>query len=388
MSKVYICDFALNCHLGKSKAEVAQRLFDSGYRVEPKVEHLISGHTTPFFQIRNKLGDLERQFEKYNSRNNQIAYSVLKQIKPTVDHLKCQFGVERIAVVGATSTTGIDHFEKYMRVKSKQTAIEKFFFQYQEVGNLNEFISEYLGLKGLSYCISTACSSGGKVFAEGMRLLAANFCDAVVVGGCDSRSELTLNGFDSLGAISDEICNPFSKNRKGINIGEGAAFFVLTREPADFELVSVGESSDAYHISSPEPEGRGAELAIRLAIERGGLKPDDIDYINLHGTATKKNDEMESLLINRVFGGNTPVSSTKPLVGHTLGAAGAIELAFCLMAIEHQKLPPQRGDRQWDTEGKSIRFVENSNMVAINHIMSNSFAFGGSNVSVIVRGRK
>lgn len=387
MSDLFINDLGINCHLGSSVDEVKANLFDPTFQVEPMSIDLISGRKTYFFNILSELLELPPEWKDFNSRNNQLAKIVLDQIKSNVDSLKIKYGADRVGVVSATSTTGIEHFEQAMKSGSGEVRAEGFHFPYQEVGNLNEFVSSYLGLTGLSYGISTACSSGGKVFAEAQRLIESGFCDAVVVGGCDSFCELTLNGFDSLEATSEDICMPFSENRSGINIGEGASFFLISREPSDYKILGVGESSDAYHISSPEPDGQGAELALKSALQKANKKPEDINYVNLHGTATKKNDAMESKLIHRMFGSDTPVSSTKPLVGHTLGAAGAIELAFCLMSLDARKLPLQNGDQKWDSSFEKLNYVTDLAKLNGKTVMSNSFAFGGSNVSVIVEGQ-
>ena len=210
-----------------------------------------------------------------------------------------------------------------------------------------EFAARYLGLTGPRYTISTACSSSANAFARRARLLAAGRCDAAVVGGADSLCRLTLNGFDALESLSPELCNPFSRNRRGINIGEGACVFLVTRTPSAVRLCGVGESSDGYHMSAPDPDGRGAEIAIRAALAQAGLQPADVGYVNLHGTATLKNDEMESRVVARVFGTATPCGSTKSLIGHTLGAAGAQELGLCWLLLDGERgrrLPPHLWD--------------------------------------------
>jgi 3-oxoacyl-[acyl-carrier-protein] synthase-1 len=218
-------------------------------------------------------------------------------------------------------------------------------------------------------------------------LLTVGLCDAVIVGGVDSLCRLTLNGFTALESTSADLCLPLSLNRKGINIGEAAAVFLMTREAAAIEFLGAGESSDAHHISAPHPDGLGAEAAMRAALKDAGLGSTDIDYLNLHATATQKNDEMESRAVARVFPAGVPVSGTKPMTGHTLGAAGATELAFCWLALQHSTLPPHVWDNVLDPALPALttvqvgqRFARTSNRAC----MSNSFAFGGSNASLII----
>jgi 3-oxoacyl-[acyl-carrier-protein] synthase-1 len=224
--------------------------------------------------------------------------------------------------------------------------------------------------------------------ASAARFLTADLCDAAIVGGCDSLCDLTTNGFDSLESMSAEICNPFSVNRKGINVGEGAALFLLTRAESPIRLAGYGESSDAYHMSAPEPSGKGAEIAIRAALEDAKIDAAQIGYINLHGTATVKNDAMESRVVERVFGAEVPCSSTKSQIGHTLGAAGAQEIGLCWLLLNelngHRQLPQHLWDQAADPELSSIGLTDTGTRWERDSFMSNSFAFGGSNVSLVI----
>jgi 3-oxoacyl-[acyl-carrier-protein] synthase-1 len=219
--------------------------------------------------------------------------------------------------------------------------------------------------------------------------LRAGLCDAVITGGMDSICSFTVAGFASLEAVDAQRCNPMSRNRAGINIGEGGALFLMTREPGPVELSGWGESSDAHHISAPAPDGRGALQAMREALERAGLEPCDIDYVNMHGTATPQNDAMESLALATLFGQGTPVSSTKPLTGHTLGGAGALEAALCwLLLCDNPKghLPVHWWDHQVDPDLPLLNLVQPGTSLGrpVQHILSNSFAFGGSNASLVL----
>jgi 3-oxoacyl-[acyl-carrier-protein] synthase-1 len=256
----------------------------------------------------------------------------------------------------------------------------------QELGNTAMFVARACGVRGPAYTISTACSSSGKVFASAARLIETGLCDAVLVGGADSLCRLTVNGFASLEAIAKDYCNPFSRNRDGINIGEGAAVFLMSREPGAVALRGVGESSDAHHISAPDPAGTGAVQAMRLALAQAGLTPGDIGYVNLHGTATRLNDVMEGQAVASVFGADVGCSSTKALTGHMLGAAGACEAAFLWLALRQADgaLPPHIWDGDADAEIPPLRFVEKNGGGPCTAMLSNSFAFGGSNVAVVL----
>jgi 3-oxoacyl-[acyl-carrier-protein] synthase-1 len=259
----------------------------------------------------------------------------------------------------------------------------------QEVGSASGFLAAYAGIKGIQYTLSTACSSSGKAFASAARLIAAGICDAVIVGGSDSLCALTIQGFATLESLSSSICNPFSVNRDGITLGEGAALFVMSVDPAEIELTGVGESSDGYHMTTPDPSGLGAKVAIMHALASVQCSAQEIGYINLHGTGTQKNDEMESQVIAELFKTKPYCSSTKPLIGHTLGAAAAQELALCwfLLSSEYnpqQRLPAQYWDGKVDPALAEINIINTETTWEIPRFMSNSFAFGGSNVSLII----
>jgi len=235
--------------------------------------------------------------------------------------------------------------------------------------------------------VSTACSSSAKVFGNAARTIAAGVCDAAVVGGTDSLCLMTLYGFRSLGLTSPGPCRPFDVDRDGISVGEGAGFALLEKtdraETGSALLLGVGESSDAHHMSSPHPEGLGARIAMQQALESAGLRPGDIDYINLHGTATKTNDASEDKAVAEVFGSGTPCSSTKGATGHLLGAAGITEAIISMLAIERGLMPGSANTRNVDPELKSRYLIENQN-ARVGRVLSNSFGFGGSNCSLVL----
>ncbi len=348
-----------------------------------------------------ELPEIPDSMARYDCRNNQLALAALLQIEQAISLSKAKYGTDRIGVVMGTSTSGIKEAEIALLAKQRTQKLPvSFDYKMQEIGALAEFVSLYLGLSGPSYSISTACSSSGKVFAAASRLLNCNICDAVIVGGADSLCDLTLGGFESLEAISGEPTNPFSVNREGINIGEGAAMFLLTREcladdslseRPDFcglQLLGVGESSDAHHMSAPEPNGAGALASMRAALQAAALAPEQIDYLNLHGTGTKLNDSMEANAVNQLFGSQLSCSSTKPMTGHTLGAAGATEVAICCLILQQASFkiaPIHLFDGQPDPSLAKINLQQQTCFEKpITTAMSNSFAFGGNNVSVIV----
>ncbi|MGZ4960458.1 MAG: beta-ketoacyl synthase N-terminal-like domain-containing protein, partial [Methylomonas sp.] len=245
-------------------------------------------------------------------------------------------------------------------------------------------------IQGPAYTISTTCSSSANALASARRLLRLGVCDAVVVGGADALCGTTLQGFSSLAAVSSTHCNPFSKNRDGTIIGEGAALFLMSKRPSPIALLGVGASSDAYHISAPRPDGSGAFLAMQAALQDAGLPPEEINYINLHGTATPQNDAMESRAVGRLFGGNTPCGSSKPVTGHCLGAAGAIEAGLCWLLLSElnleKQLPPHLWDGEADPELEPLDFVPlaNDGPNSLQYCLSNSFSFGGNNVSLLI----
>jgi 3-oxoacyl-[acyl-carrier-protein] synthase-1 len=256
-----------------------------------------------------------------------------------------------------------------------------------EIGSCAPFAAAALGLQGPAFTISTACTSSAKAFAAARRLLQLGICDALVVGGVDSLCELTLRGFAALESTSLALTNPMSANRAGINIGEGAAVFLMSREPGPAVLAGIGESSDAHHISAPDPSGTGGEQALRAALADAGMAPEAIGYVNLHATATRKNDEMEARLMSRVFPRGVAASGTKPLTGHTLGAAGATELGFAWLTLvrDGALLPRHVWDGVADSALPPLDLVENERRLSPGQaVMSNSFAFGGSNVSLVL----
>lgn len=391
-SDIYIQDYAFCNVLGSSKDEIWENLSQNRFLLQKDTALLANG-STYLGHIRAELPTLPAHLKEYHCRNNQVLAFCLNQLKSQIDELIARYSGTRIGVVMGTSTAGIDLGEQAIQhFQQTGTMDPDFHYRCQELGSASGFVAKYLAINGPHLSISTACSSSGRVFLSAQRMLRSSLVDAVIVGGADTLCHLTVNGFHSLASLSDQPNTPFDQQRKGINIGEAGAVFILTREKSDLILAGVGESSDAYHISAPEPQGLGAERAMRSALEAAQLVPEDIGYLNLHGTATPLNDQMESLAVARVFG-QVPCSSTKTLTGHTLGAAGATEAAIsCLLLEKYGQnstnfLPMQTSKASTldDTLPKIGLITQHNQELLSPVIMSNSFAFGGNNVSVIFK---
>jgi len=383
---VYLSEPGMICALGENTAVIGQHLFAKDAKALVVCADYSPATPLPLGQISTPLPALADLDKIDRSRNNQLLLAALEQIKPLLDRLRQDYPSNRIGVVLGTSTSGIAAAETAIAYQQQHSELPNDFdYQQQEIGAPAQFLARYLKLAGPATTISTACSSGAKAMASARRLIRSGVCDAVICGGVDSLCQLTVNGFSSLAAISPETCLPFSANRQGINIGEAACIFVLSTEPSQVCLNGVGESSDAHHISAPHPEGNGAAQAMQAALVDGDCSPDDIDYLNLHGTATEQNDKMESMAVARVLGEQCPCSSTKPLSGHTLGAAGALEAGICYLSLVQQQLPLQHGDGQWDPTLADLNWARKTKPTKpIQHVMSNSFAFGGNNISLLL----
>lgn len=376
--------------LGKGKVETTSRLMAGDISGMVRNENLLIDGTALVGCVATKTVTVPREYSHQNSRNNELLLTAIDEIRDDIDNIISKYGSRRIGVVLGTSTSGIREGEKAIETLDSDGKLpDSFDYSMWEIGSPALFLAEFLGILGPSYVVSTACSSGAKALIAARNMLLAGLCDAVITGGVDSLCRLTVNGFNALESVSSELMNPMSINRKGLNIGEGAAVFIMSKKPAPLALLGAGEASDAYHFTAPDPKGVGASIAIRDALTDAGMKVNDICYLNLHGTATQKNDEMESKVISEVLSPHIPSSSTKPLTGHTLGAAGAIEAAFCWLTLSDYNtaglLPPHIWDGQVDTNLPAIMLIEQGHKLqGPKYAMSNSFAFGGSNASLIV----
>jgi 3-oxoacyl-[acyl-carrier-protein] synthase-1 len=396
----YLNALGLICALGQGKQAVADALFagdGGGMRMQ---DGWVSGRRLTVGAVSAELPPMPDGMQASFSRNNQLLLAAALQIEPQIRATTAQYGGARVGVVLGTSTSGIhEASQDIARFMNDGALPADYRYAQQEIAAPAIFLAEWLGLSGPAYCLSTACTSSARALLSAQRLLQQGVCDAVLCGGVDSLCRLTLNGFTALEAVVAERCNPFSLNRQGINIGEAAALFVMTRTPLSqgaagterpIALLGGGASSDAYHISAPEPQGLGAQQAMRKALAAAGVAAEEIDYLNLHGTATRHNDAMESLAVQALFPQGVPCSSSKPLSGHTLGAAGALEAAFCWLTLSthnrDRRLPPHLWDGQADPQLPRLQLVEVHAPVASrpHRLMSNSFAFGGSNLSLIL----
>lgn len=325
-------------------------------------------------------------------RNHRLAALALDQdgLREAVAGAARRHGAGRVGVFLGTSTSGLHHTEQcYRRHFEDGTPGLGPELRYRHTHSnfaLADFCRRLLGLAGPALVVSTACSSGAKAIAAGARYLRAGLCDAALVGGVDSLCATTLYGFRSLELLSPRPAAPWGRGRTGICIGEGAGFLLLERRPAAAApalLLGSGESNDAYHISSPHPDGEGAVLAMTAALAQAGLTPAEIDYINLHGTGTLANDRAEDRAVTRVFGPAVAASSTKGATGHTLGAAGAVEAALCLACMEAGFLPGTQGTTDPDP-ALELRVLGAPRAATPRRVLSNSFGFGGSNCSLIL----
>jgi 3-oxoacyl-[acyl-carrier-protein] synthase-1 len=391
----YLNALGLICSLGDDRASVARTLFagdTSGMHTE---SGWVPERSLPVGAVKSLLPQIPAELGQQSSRNNQLLLAAALQIETDIQQAIAKYGKHRIGVIIGTSTSGIDEASRGIASYLRDEAFPADYdYRQQELSAPANFLAAWLDVSGPAYVISTACTSSARALLSARRLLDMKLCDAVLCGGVDSLCKLTLNGFSSLEAVSNERCNPFSVNRDGINIGEAAVLFLMTREASGdhrIALLGAGASSDAHHISAPEPSGRGAHQAMQKALDNAKLHASDINYLNLHGTATQHNDAMESLAVNALFPEGVPCSSTKPLTGHTLGAAGALEAAFCWLALSPEnrdrQLPPHVWDGQADTGLPALRWVTPGDTLQQNssrRLMSNSFAFGGNNVSLII----
>ncbi|RSZ60227.1 beta-ketoacyl-ACP synthase [Massilia atriviolacea] len=388
--KLFLNECGIVCALGDSHAEIKRRLFAGESGIAP-TEAWSPGRTLPLGRVLTGLPDGAALPLGQRSRNNRLALAALAQIRAAVDAAVARYGASRIGIVIGTSTSGIAETEAALQAHFAGASLPPdFHYAQQEMGSPAAMLAHELKVSGPAYAHSSACASGAKAMASAARLIRMGLCDAVLSGGVDTLCGFTVAGFSALESVSAARCNPLSANRGGINIGEGAALFLMTREPAAVALCGWGEASDGHHMSAPDPAGSGARLAIAEALGRAGVEPAQIDYINLHGTATIQNDAMESRVVHELFGAAVPVSSTKGYTGHALGAAAALEAALIWMAMQIDNpeglLPPQLWDGVPDPALPALNVVAPGARLGrpLDWALSNSFAFGGSNATLIL----
>jgi 3-oxoacyl-[acyl-carrier-protein] synthase-1 len=330
---------------------------------------------------------------EFNCRNNRLAQLGLNQdgFLAAVENLARRWGRQRIGVFLGTSTAGILETELAYRRRDAVSGALPDDFHYRGAHNsfsIADFVRQRLQLEGPAVVVSSACSSSAKVFGSARRMMDAGLIDAALVGGVDSLCLTTLYGFHSLQLVSPRPCRPFDQERDGISIGEAAAFALVERAPGSLDanavmLLGIGESSDAYHMSSPHPEGKGAQTAMLQALSTAGLQPQDIDYINVHGTGTPSNDNAEARAVATVLGSEVPCSSTKGATGHALGAAGALEAVICALALQHGVMPAGLNTTAVDPS-LGVNYLLENRRQGISRVLSNSFGFGGSNCSLVL----
>jgi 3-oxoacyl-[acyl-carrier-protein] synthase-1 len=387
----YLNDCGIVCAMGDGKQAVRAALLRGESGVRP-TEACSPGRVLPLgLAAGAALPPVDHLPLAQRSRNNQFALAALAQIRPAVDAAIARHGAHRVGVVIGTSTSGVGEAEAALAARAAGGELPAgFHYGQQEMGAPALLLAQELGISGPALVHSSACSSGAKALASAARLIAMGACDAVVAGGVDTLCAFTVAGFSALESVSAARCNPLSANRNGINIGEGAGLFLMSREPSAVALCGWGESSDGHHMSAPDPEGGGARLAIGQALQRAGIAPQQVDYINQHGTATQQNDAMESRVVAGLFGDGVPVSSTKPFTGHALGAAAALEAALCWLLMQDDNpegwLPPQLWDGVADPALPALQVAGPGARLGrpLRYVLSNSFAFGGSNAALVL----
>ena len=437
IAPAYLHELGLICPLGWGKAEVSARLASAERAVPAPVPWLDT--PLPALAVAAELPPVPGHLADYDCRNNRLLLAALGEIEPALSALRRGIAPERIGVVIGTSTSGIAEGERALAERKRSGHMPiGYHYKQQELGAAAEFLARLLDLRGPAYAVSATCASGAHALASARRLLRLGLCDLVLAGGADALCRTTLEGFAALEALSPGGCNPFSRNRDGIAVGEGAALFLVSREPAPIALLGVGIGADAHHISAPRPDGAGARAAMRAALDDAGLVPAQVDYLNLHGTGTRQNDAMESRAVHALFGDATPCSSTKGVTGHCgdatpcsstkgvtghcgdatpcsstkgvtghcgdatpcsstkgvtghcLGAAGAIEAGLCWLLLADPnsppRLPPHRWDGQPDPELPPLAWARPEMPIekSLQYCLSNSYAFGGNNVSLLL----
>ena len=379
-----ITAWALVNSLGTSTEQVARALRSGapGFSAPPEG----TPFSVPCGAVREALPALPDALREIDSHNNRMVNHALQQIEPELSAALARWGPQRVGICVGSSTAAMDEIEAShaRHFGDPNPGIAADVFDRGSAEGLVLALRALTGCAGPVSVLSNACASSGKAFASAKRWLAADLVDAVLVGGADTLCQMTLRGFRALGLLSPEPTRPFCVERRGINIGEGAAFALLEREGRGPLLLGAGESADAHHMTRPDPEGRGAQAAMQMALDDAGIRSADIDLINAHGTGTRVNDAMEAHAIAHTLGsGARPhVVSTKGYVGHTLGAAGATEAVFCLIALGEGWIPASAGALPVDPE-LPIEIPTAPLDTPLRYAMSNSFAFGGSNVSLV-----
>lgn len=383
MSHLAVTAYSLANALGEDTSTVLDRVFGG-------VSHFTapSAFDLPFTTWVGQMLDLRAAPElgpRYDSRLVRIAMLAARQIEATTRAAVARYGAPRVAFVLGSSTGGMAETERaYPRLRQGEPAPGYDHDHQHPLAASADAIAAWLGIAGARLVVSTACSSSGKALGTARRLIRVGAADAVLVGGVDSLCRLTLFGFHSLGVLSATPTRPFSVDRDGISLGEGAAFALLdAHAPSKVHFAGIGESSDAHHLSSPDPAGLGVREAMERALADAGLHPDQIGHVNAHGTGTLQNDAVEGRAILEAFGRPVPVTSTKSTTGHLLGAGGLTEAVVAMASLERGLIPPTPGSTAVDPQ-LGLDLVRECRPHEGRAVLSNSFGFGGSNVSVVI----
>ncbi|MED5294243.1 MAG: beta-ketoacyl-ACP synthase [Pseudomonadota bacterium] len=381
---------ALVCPLGDDLETIASRLFSGTRGLVLSDEHS-PGRPLWLGAVTSPLPDDNDWPARHRSRNNRLLDAAFERLIPLLDAYLETHPQARLGIVLGTSTSGIGETERAVAQRAETGHWpEDFHYARHEIGAPSDFLAWRIANARpnvtvvTAYTLSTACTSSAKALTSARRMLKAGLCDVVIAGGADSLCGLTVNGFSALEAVSNQPCQPFAAQRDGINLGEGAALFLVSGEPGGIQLSGYGETSDAHHISAPRPDGEGALNAMQAALEMAGLTAADIDYLNLHGTATRQNDAMESRAVSQAFPAGVACGSTKSLTGHTLGACGALEAAFCWLAMQHDRCPPHLDAADPTLPQLALCQALPSAHTRVRRTLSNAFAFGGNNISLVM----
>ena len=378
--KIQLSELGFICALGTTTDEIMFNAKNAISGLKPTTNDM-PNTTVPFGWV-----DIQNN-PVHKLRAYTLLDATIHQIQDAIENIKLKYSKNRIGIILGSSNTGIHEAQQDIEQKLQSGKFPNdFTLDEIELGSPSTYLRNKLNLTGPAYTISTACSSSAKAFSSARNLLTNNICDAIIVGGVDSHCAFAQNGFFSLESLSTKLTNPMSQNRNGINLGEGCALFIMEKNEKTntIQLLGIGETSDAYHTTHPDPTGNGAIMAMKLALSDAKISPEKIDYINMHGTGTIANDTMESNAIHSVFGKNTLCASTKPLTGHTLGASGAVELALSYLMLKHQFIIPHKYDGVYDKTLPQINLATGNETKTLHYIQSNSFAFGGSNASIII----
>jgi 3-oxoacyl-[acyl-carrier-protein] synthase-1 len=391
---IYLRQPSVLCALGDDLEGIRAALFAGVHPAGMRPDDAYSpGRRLCLGHVDAALPDIGFLPREHRSRNNALLLAAFARIEADYRRAVAGIAPQRIGIVLGTSTSGMFESEGAARAwEANGQWPEGFHYAQQELGSPAQMLAKYLAILGPAYTVSTACTSSAKALVSGARLILSGQADLVLAGGVDTLTRFTVAGFSALGAVAEGACLPFSQHRCGINIGEGAALFLMSRQPpTDAPVITLagwGESSDGYHVSAPDPAGGGAKRAIAAALARAHLTADDIGYVNLHGTATAQNDAMEGKVMAEFFAPAVPMSSTKPLTGHTLGAAGALEAALCWLALTdaEARLPPHLWDKAPDPALPPLNLVAPGARATrpLQFTLSTSFAFGGSNAALIL----